>query len=103
MGISNSSFFSEVDSNGYVAGTISVTNTQVEAKVGGSPLTGRQTLILVNKSSVTLYTGPSGVTTTTGLPLHPDQERIYSVGESINIYCIAAAAGPYTVVVHELA
>lgn len=102
MPISLSPSYSEVDESNYLAGTVSVTNSQIEAKVGGSRLSGRQSLMLFNASSNTIYFGPSGLSTTTGVPLFPNQFAQLSMGDSFGVYLIAATSGPFTVVVHEV-
>lgn len=102
-GISNSGQYNEVDDASYVGGLVSVTDVQTLLKVGASNLSGRQTIIIFNKSSTTLYLGPTGVTTATGIPIYAQQEKFYSFGENTNIYAIAATAGPFSVIVQESA
>lgn len=101
MPISNSGQFDEVDESSWVAGTMSVTNSASEAKVGASRLAGRQSLLVYNGTNVNIYYGPSGVTTTNGIPIFPQQQLTLSIG-NLGVYLIAAAAGPYTVIVHEV-
>lgn len=101
MAINNSGRYDEVDEDSYVMGTISVSTTAVEAKVGANRLDGRQSLIIFNASTANLYYGTTGVTTTTGIPIFPTQMMTLSIGD-IPILLIAATTGPYTAVIHEV-
>ena len=103
MAITGGGQYNEVDNVAYVSGSVSVTNTQIEAKVGASPLSGRQSLIIYNASTVTMYVGPTGITgATNAIPIFPQQERFMSVGENIRVYLIANTAGPHTAIIQEL-
>lgn len=102
MSISFSGQYNEVDSNNYVSSSLSVSTTQVQAKVGSSNLEGRQNVLIYNKSSVTVYIGPSGVTSSTGIPIYADSFFSYSFGQDINVFMITAL-GTATVIVQEMA
>lgn len=102
MGINLSSEYSDVLNDGYVAGSITVGTTQVEAKVGASKQVGRELLIIYNKSNNTIYYGPSGVTTSTGIPIFKNSTLMLSVGENTALFLIAGSAGN-SVLVQELA
>ena len=88
MGISLSSEYSDVLEDGYVAGTVTVTTSAIEAKVGGSTLEGRETLRIYNNSNNTMYFGPSGVTIATGEPLLKKQWVEINVGSNIGVFLI---------------
>lgn len=78
-------------STSYVQADVTVGTSAVEAKVGGSRLANRKRLIITNKSNVTIYIGPSGVTTTTGRPLLKDQQMFTDDGD-IGVYMIAGSS-----------
>lgn len=101
MAINNSGRYDEVDEGSYVMGTLSVSTTAVEAKVGASRLSGRQSLIIFNSSTVNLYYGTTGVTASTGIPIFPTQMMTLSIGD-IPIFLIASTTGPYTAIIHEV-
>jgi hypothetical protein len=89
MPITTSSEFSDVLSDNYVAGAITVTTSQTEAKVGGSRLIGREYITVYNNSSQTIYFGPSGVTTSSGTPLEKGQTAGFPAGD-IGIFLIVS-------------
>jgi hypothetical protein len=99
--ISNSASESEVVGS-FVQGVVTVTGTEIEAKVGGSRKDGRQMLRIFNKSSVTIYFGPTGVTTTTGEPLLKGQGITIPANDSCAVFLIAAS-GSNDVIVSEWA
>jgi hypothetical protein len=101
MGISLSSEYSDVNNDSYLSGLIVVTTSQVEAKVGASRLSGRETLRIYNKGS-TIYFGPSGVTTSTGEPLMKNQWVNIPAGENIEVFMITTS-GSVNVIVQEMA
>jgi hypothetical protein len=103
MSISYSSEFSDVLSDGYVAASISVSTTEVEAKVGASALAGRETLRIYNNSNRTVYFGPSGVTSSTGEPILKKQWVNIPVGDSISVYLITDSGTASDVRIQEFA
>jgi hypothetical protein len=102
MPINLSSEFSDVLENGLVSGTITVGTSAVEVKVGANRLAGREYIELYNSSNATIYYGPSGVTTSTGIPIFKGQVKGIPAGEEVAVYLIAAGAGN-TVVAMEWA
>jgi len=88
---------------GYQAAVVSVGTTQVEAKVGGTRDAKRQRLLMYNDSSVVVYYGPTGVTTsgsTKGVPIYKRQVVVIPVGD-VGVYLIAGTASN-DVIVQEL-
>lgn len=94
--------FSDVLQDGYVTGTVSVGTSETQAKVGSNPLSGRELLYIENRSSNTIYYGPSGVTTSNGARLFKDQFVFLPVGQGVLVFLIAGSSGN-TVVVQEMA
>lgn len=84
-----------------VSGSVSVSTTQIEAKVGGSPLANRSRITIENKGNPDIFLGPTGVTSTTGIKLVKNQTRDMEIGPSISIFMITAS-GTATVIVQEL-
>lgn len=102
MGMSFSPDRADVDSDTYVAASITVGTSQVLAAVGVSNLTSRQELLIYNKSNTTIYFGPTGVTTATGIPIEPTGVLNLPFGQNINVYLISATPS-LTVIIQELA
>ena len=100
--VGRSGEFDDVLEDAYLSGTVTVGTTEVEAKVGGAPLSGRELLKIQNSGNVTIYYGPTGVTTSTGIPIFKNQTVAIPVGEALNVYLISAQAGQ-TARVQELA
>lgn len=74
---------------GGTQGTISVSTTAIEAKVGASRLNPRKSLTAYNNGSQTVYWGfTSGVTTSTGTPILKTNSAVWSIGDQ-TIYLIA--------------
>lgn len=86
----------------YVGGTITCTTTQVECKVGGSPLSNRKMLYIENRTGTQIFYGPTGVTTANGARLANNQAVFLSVGPAISVFVIKAS-GSGTVIVQEFA
>ena len=80
----------DVVDTSYVATSITVSTTQSQAKVGGSNLANRQMLVIVNNGPRTIYVGPTGVTTATGIPVRRRELVMVSTGENIDVYLITA-------------
>jgi len=102
MSISESSEYSDVLQTSYIAATLNVTTSQVHLKVGASPLTARETLIIYNRGSQAIFVGPSGVNSTTGIRLTTNQMLTLNVGEAISVFAVTNS-GNADVTVQELA
>jgi len=105
MAISQLTDRADVCNNSYVSSVVTVGTSQVEAKVGASPLTDRQVLIIKNGDVRSIYVGPTGVTTsgsTKGIELERLGSLVFEVGPQISVFMIAGSAGT-DVVVQELA
>jgi hypothetical protein len=93
----------EAAEDSYVSGVVSVSTSQIVAKVGASNLAGREVLRIFNNSSTTIYFGPSGVTSTTGEPLFKNQWVEIKVKDTISIYLVTASGTATDVRVQEMA
>lgn len=93
--------FSDVLNDSYITGTVTATTSQIELKVGGSPLVGRELLIIHNNGSKDIWIGPSGVTTSNGIPVEDGETITISVGQNLSVYAITSS-GTASVVVQEL-
>ena len=103
MGISYDPELSDVSNDAYVAGSISVSTTQVEAKVGANRLAGRENLRVFNNSNTTIYFGPSGVTASTGEPVFKNQWVNIPAGASLAVFLITASGTASDVRIQEMA
>lgn len=92
MGLSESPEFSDIINTSYVAGSVSVTTSQVEAKVSSSPLAHRQLLVIYNNGNLPIYYGPFGVTTSTGVKINKNEFVVLPVGDLINIFLITSTS-----------
>lgn len=102
--LSNASEYSDVLQDAYVSGPVTVTTTQIEAKVGASRLSGREALTITNTSTTVVYYGPTGVTTTgagMGDSLMKGQSVSMPIGD-MGVF-LRTASGSATVVVQEIA
>jgi hypothetical protein len=99
MGINESGNNSEVVGS-YVQGLVTVTNSQIEAKVGASRASGRQMLRIYNGSNAVVYFGPTGVTTSTGEPIEKKQWVNIPANDALALFLIAAS-GSNNVIVSE--
>lgn len=102
MAISFDPELSDVVNQSYVAGSISVSTSAVEAKVGGSRLTGRETLRIYNNSNTTIYFGPSGVTAATGEPVYKDQWVNIPIGDQLAVFLITDSGTASDVRIQEI-
>ena len=102
-GISYNPEFSDVDNDGYVSGTVSVTAVATEAKVGANRLVGREGITITNNGPDKVYYGPSGVTAASGDVLLKNQFISLPLGETIGIYVVCDTGKTATVIVQELA
>lgn len=101
MGIDNSSEYSDVLTDAYVIGVVSVSTTQVEAKAGASRLANREVLRIFNNSTQTIYFGPAGVTSATGEPIVKNQWVNIPIGD-IAVFLITAAGTAADVRIQEI-
>ena len=91
----------DVDNSGYVSGSVSVSTTQVEAKVGASALASRQEVIIFNLGPQTVYYGPTGLSSSTGIPLFKNSFVALALGPNNQIFLLTASSTS-TVIVQEL-
>ena len=102
MGISHNPDKSDVNNTDYLSGSVAVSTTQIEAKVGGAPLDKRQGITITNKGPNTLYYGPTGVTAATGDPLVKNQFVSIPAGDCISIFMICDTGQSATAIVQEI-
>lgn len=103
MGFYNSGV-DDTSNTDYQAGDLTVGTSQVLACANGSSnMSGRQNIIIYNRSNtVTIYVGPSGITTSSkSIPIPPQASITFNVGDRINMYLLAPSAGN-TVTVQEV-
>jgi hypothetical protein len=93
--------FNDVDNASYVAGSLTITTSQLELKVGASKLDGRQVIMIQNTGNQTIYLGPTGVTTSTGIPLSKNQFISMPIGDSVSVFAITGNLTS-TIVVQEV-
>jgi len=87
------SAIADVLNGGGVNGALTVGTSSVEAKVGGSALSGRKT-IMIQPLDNTVYLGfSSGVTSSNGIRLSSGQIVILPVGDQTAVWLIGSAAG----------
>ncbi len=90
-----------VDSSA-VYGTVSVSTSATELKVGGSALTGRDYIIIQPKAN-SIYVGfNNSVTISNGIQLFKDQTLTLEVGDNIQVWAISPS-GTIDVRIAELA
>lgn len=99
--ISHNSNRGDVINGAYVAGLVTVGITEVEAKVGGSRLEGRQELIIYNRAGSNIWFGPTGVTVLNGVQVQPGDTVNLPLGDQIPVYMIGEVAG-LSVTVQEM-
>ena len=83
-----------------VVGVKTVTTTAAELFAGASRLANRYVMIVYNESSVPVCWGPSGVTTSSGFPLLPQDSAVFQFSPSTStaIYFIASSSASVRVV-----
>jgi hypothetical protein len=83
----------EVGARGSVsASVVTLTTANTAYQLPSSPLTNRAYIVIYNPdTSVTVYLGPSGVTTSTGLPVPPQTYIALPIG-SAAIYAVCGTA-----------
>lgn len=72
-------------------GAVTVGTSQVLLAAGASTMADRKLLAVFNNSGTTIFIGPSGVTTTSGYPIPPNDSIVLPTGQ--NVYAIAGSAG----------
>jgi hypothetical protein len=100
-GINYSPDRADVNESSYISGALSVTISQIEAKVGASRLPFRQVLTIFNAGNKTIYYGPSGVTSANGVPIFSQQAINIPIGD-LAVFLIASS-GTQSVVIQEFA
>ena len=93
MGVGHSGRLDDVVNVEYLSTVKTIGTTEVLAAVGGSNLEDRQELVVYNKSSNTIFYGPTGVTTATGTPIVAKGTLNIQLGDALGLYLIAAEAG----------
>ena len=92
-GLDSSGEYSDVLDDSWLQGIVAVGATQVEVKVGASKSATREMIIIHNSSNNTIYYGPTGITTSTGIPLFKNQWVEIMAGNHQSVFMIAASAG----------
>lgn len=72
-------------------GSISVSTTSIEAKVGASRLIGRRALLILPTNGNVYWGSTSSVTISTGIPIFKNQSYPLNVTDNIPIWLIASA------------
>lgn len=101
MGISSDNQYDDVLTDSYVAGVVSVSTTQVEAKAGVTRLANREVLRIYNNSNTTIYFGPSGVTHLIGEPIFKNQWVSIPVGD-MPVYLITQSGTATDIRIQEM-
>ena len=102
MSITEGTEFADTLGDSYLAGSISVSTTQIEAKVGASRLESRETLRIYNNSNTTIYFGPSGVTSLIGEPIFKNQWVNIPVNGNLAVFLITASGTASDVRIQEI-
>ena len=84
--LASSNVYSEIAVAAKTVGT-----TAVLLATGSATMTDRRLLVIHNNSSAVVYVGPSGVTTSNGMPVAPSDRVFLPV--STDVYAIAGATG----------
>lgn len=78
-----------------IQGQVAVSTTAIELKVGGSALTGRQMIHIINDSNNTIYIGYDNTVTTSGTTrgekLVKDATLTFMLTENQSVWAIAAS------------
>jgi hypothetical protein len=97
MGIQVSADRSDVVETGAAIGQISIGTTQTEIKVSTGRLTYRQNILMYNASAVTIWVGPTGVTTTNGFPLFKGEKLLIPIGDEAYYGIVASSTAALNV------
>lgn len=98
--ISDNGEYSDVLEDVLLQGVITITTTQTELKVGASLSSKREVVRVYNKSSSTIYVGPSGVTDVIGEPIKKNGYAEFPIGTQ-SLYAIVSS-GTADVIVWEM-
>lgn len=101
MGLSSNPDFSDILNGGIIQGVITVTVSSIEAKVGGSRQTNRQTLRIFNNSTTTIFWGSSTVTAANGEPILSKQWVNIPVGDRVAVHLITLSGSATDVRIQE--
>lgn len=82
-------------------GSVSVSTTAVELKVGTTAVANRLRLRAFNSGTDAVFIGASTVTTTTGYPLLPGHERLWEFDAANAVAVYAISGSSQTVLVME--
>lgn len=89
-------YINEAGNVGWKVTAVGVTNTAAE--LGATPQAGRKKMLIQNLSSVSVYVGPANtVTTANGFEIPKDSAFEFELGENLDIWAIAATAGPHNI------
>lgn len=78
----------------FIAAEKTVGTTQLLVCVGADNLPNRQSVVIYNRSTNTVWVGPTGVTTSSkGVPIPSQAMVTFNVGDEIYMYLIADTAG----------
>ena len=106
-GVSSNQDVSTADKSNtsYVSLRFSVSTTEVEAKVGGSPLSTRKELVIYNDGNKDVFYGPTGVTSsgsTKGILIPVGGDARLPYGPGVSVFLITSS-GTTDVIVQETA
>lgn len=83
----------DISDNSGVQGALNVGTSAVAARVGGSNLANRKSLVVYNNSSNVIYWGyTNAVSSSTGIPIQKGQLVEWRVGPNTTVYLIAGSA-----------
>lgn len=102
MSITEGTEFADTLGNSYIAGSISVGTTAVEAKVGATRSESREVVRIYNNSNTTIYFGPSDVTASTGEPIFKNQWINIPVNVNLSVYLITASGTASDIRIQEI-
>ena len=100
-GLKYDSDLSDTNSNVYLSGTVTVTVSGVEAKVGSTSEENRQFVRIYNKGNQTVYFGPSGLNFDDMEPLFKKQSVEIAATNLIEVF-LKTETGTSDVIVQEI-
>jgi len=80
-----------VSSNSIAVGKKTVGTNQVALYAGSANLSGRRRIRLRCVGNDAVYVGTSGVTTSTGYPILPGEEKIFDISAAVTLYGISSS------------
>lgn len=101
MGISYNPDRSDVLDTTGLTGALTVTTTPIEAKVGSSPLAGRQLLVIQPKANGVFLGYSNTFTTAQGIELFKDQIITIAAGPDLRVW-LRTSSGSVNVRIQEL-